>query len=153
MPLNTSVLHPVEIASPSKPVYSVSPPGHAPKNKCANFPLCTQLQKQIKGTSPAGTRTTVERLDFCSSCEASKTCGYRCGHEGCVGATAPKRARKARPAFCSFHLRDPAHDRDREWVRCSHSDVGCRYLSTRPTSGKCFACENWLIIVSILDLS
>ena len=141
----TCAPYPAEIASQSNPVYAVLPPGHAPKHTCVNFPLCTRLQKQIKLTSSAGTRMFVERSDFCAPCESSKASGYRCGHEGCVGVAAPKRPRKARPAFCSFHLRDPAHDRDREWVRCSHADVGCRYLSTHPGSGKCFACDNWLL--------
>ena len=43
--------------------------------------------------------------------------------------------------LCALHIQDPAHERFREWNRCSHRFMGCMHLSEKPRSGKCYACN------------
>ena len=100
---------------------------------CANFPLCSELQKQVRSSSGSRTRTP-----YCATCLVRS----RCSFPECENYAAPSSGRY-RTDFCTLHYRDPCNAAHRVWKLCSNSRIGCSHLAQASRSGKCFACCDW----------
>ena len=74
---------------------------------------------------------------FCGPCNGAS----RCRHAECTNPEAPSRKPFTSEGLCAEHTRDPAHEVERNWSRCSHHGYGCRHLSLKNGGGKCYACS------------
>ena len=137
---NTLSLTDTTVTAASAPL----PYGHAPRLSCRNFPVCSRQQKQLFAprSNSKDKQLWTGRSLFCASCEQALADGTRCLHSGCVNPVAPTRLRQGPHMHCAQHLADPAYTSKRSWGLCSHSDEGCKFLTLKPLSGKCYACTN-----------
>ena len=114
--------------APARPVFMPPAVSASPRHSCANYPMCSNKQAQIRN----GSRR--ERADFCTSCERHRR---RCQHPSCDAPAAPTFGKNVVPSFCAVHYADPCHNVTRSWGMCKNSSIGCRLLAIKRTSGPC----------------